>query len=394
LALSGVPLRDRGSIEALIACALPPGSPEISHRIQAAFRTDFDLAKLRELARYHRVDPVLCLRIITYAADSFTGPIIAGLREDLRVRTARNLAAAGELIGVMRRFHSAGIPALPHKGPLLALIAYRDLGLRSFDDLDLLVRDADLPRALSLLEECGYTREPALAWLSPDALQRWTGEVSCHPASGHPIDLHWKLTPPHYILQLDPKMLWSHTATVSLAGFGITTIAPEALFLFLSVHGAKHCWEAIGWLADLAWLLDSAPQFDWELTQRLAAESHCERPLHLAASLIADVFGSTVGIVQDSTLDALHRRVIDRWYSAPAETPRSPELLSFAAGLARRKSDLLTHLYGLLFHPTEIDWRAHRLPERLFFLYGPARALRLAGKYLFRARNPAAKTIQ
>jgi hypothetical protein len=49
-------------------------------------------------------------------------------------------------------------------------------------------------------------------------------------------------------------------------------------------------------------------------------------------------------------------------------------------------------LFGLIFAPTEIDWKTRRLPEGLFWLYAPLRAVRLLGKYLL--RGPAANTIQ
>jgi len=351
------------------------------------------------LASDHRVLPLLYKRLTAYAPELLPPERLAEFDQDFRLHAARGLQAAGQLIGLFKRFESAGIPVLPHKGPLLALAAYGDLGLRRFEDLDLLVNAKDLSNAIALLAEHGYHPAGELAWLSPSVLLRWTGEMTyTSPASSFPVDLHWRLTPTHYTVQIDPRFLWSSRATVTIAGTEVSTLSPEALFLLLAVHGAKHGWESIGWLADLAWLVDArlpdANRFDWERVRKLAMEAHCERPLQLAAALLERVFDVRVmdhlgtrrvaNPPQINNLphnDRLAERVVARWYNSPMESLRSTELFSFARAIARRKRDVVAHLFGLIFHPTEIDWRTRRLPEGLFWMYGPLRVLRLVRKY-------------
>ena len=305
---------------------------------------------------------------------------------DRRASAARSLYLAGELISLVKAFGVAEIPVLPHKGPLLAQAAYRDLALRDFNDLDLLVHPADLPRAITLLAELGYQPAAELAWLSPTALLRWTGEMSYASPRGVTVDLHWRLTPSHYTVQLDPEILWRHQTSLTIAGSQLPTLSTEALLLLLSVHGAKHGWEAMGWVADIAWLLDANPGVKWDAVMDLAAETQCERVVELAASLVKAVFE---GATPDSRLC---RRVLDRWYNGPLESPRSPELFSFAAALAGHRGDSLKHLLGVTFCPTEIDWRERRLPESLFWLYAPLRIARLTGKYLL--KTPPANTMK
>jgi len=98
---------------------------------------------------------------------------------------------------------------------------------------------------------------------------------------------------------------------------------------------------------------------------------------------VQDVFHLALpDLPADPAVTGLQHRVIARWYEAAAESPKSPELFSFAAALARRRSDSLKHLFGLLFHPTELEWSRRHLPESLFWLYAPGRAARLFNKYL------------
>jgi hypothetical protein len=64
----------------------------------------------------------------------------------------------------------------------------------------------------------------------------------------------------------------------------------------------------------------------------------------------------------------------------PAE-PESLEITTFNARLAERTWKKVRHYAALLKAPTEVELELLPLPERLFFLYYPLRAARLALKY-------------
>jgi hypothetical protein len=372
-------------IDALIASAAPASRPELVPRLRSAFSRSIDHGRLLALAGFHRMQPLLYTRIAEHAPDLIPDSILAQLENEFRAGVARNLQLTGSLIHVVRAFDAAGIAVLPHKGPLLAQAAYGDLAMREFADLDILIHPSDLPRAIAILAELGYRVNDRLTWLKPSALLRWTCEMSYISPRGVAVDLHWRLTPRHYTVQLNPEILWRSRTTVTIAGSELPTLLPASQLLLLAVHGAKHCWEAIGWLADVAWLAATHPEA-WQVALELADETGCRRVVELARSLTESVFeGKPLS-------DPLCRRVLDRWYSGTTETPRSPELLSFAGALAPSRLATARHLWGVLFWPTELDWKARRLPEGLFWAYGPMRAARLAGKYLL--RTPAAKTIQ
>ena len=369
-------------IEILIACARPDFNNQTGLR-RSLLSTPVNWSHLGDLAHYHRVKVLVYTRLATHAADLVPSAFLSAMADEFRAGATRNLHLTAELIAIARAFAEAGIPVIPHKGPLLAQAAYGDLAMRQFADLDLLVHPADLSRSITVLAGLGYFPPSDLAWLSPGTLLKWTGEMPYTSPEGTGVDLHWRLTPSHYTVQLDPEILWQNRISVRLAGSEVSSVGPEALLLLLAVHGAKHCWESIGWLADVAWLLSASPNFDWRLTMGLADESNCQRPLLLAASLLENVFQVALpDLPADPAVTGLQKRVISRWYESAAETPKSPELFSFAAALARRRRDSLRHLFGLLFHPTELEWSRHHLPESLFWLYAPGRGARLLGKYL------------
>jgi hypothetical protein len=339
------------------------------------------------------VRPLLFKCLSAFGPDFFPHELLTEWENEFRNNAARNLQLTAELITICNRFAAAGIPVIPHKGPLLAQVAYGDLALREYTDLDLLVHSSDLPEAVQLLADFGYLPPPGTAWLPARTIMRWTGEMTYSSARETAVDLHWELTPDHYPLRINPEILWNALTSITIGGAVLPSLSPEAYLLLLSVHGAKHCWESIGWLADIAWLIHANPKLDWHALMEMAAESGCERAVLLAASLVRDLYQSplpdwvSTQIEKDGSIATLKQRVTTRWSRHSLQSPQSPELLAFASALARRKRDALRHLLGVAFYPTEADWSVLRLPEAAFPLYFAVHAGRLAAKYVLRWDN-------
>lgn len=104
---------------------------------------------------------------------------------------ARHWGVVTELMAldILARLESAGIPAVPLKGSILARQLYRDVAARTSVDLDLLVAPQDLAGAVVALQEIGWR------WL-PD-VPRSDGLPLLHETLIHPvlprIELHWRV---------------------------------------------------------------------------------------------------------------------------------------------------------------------------------------------------------
>ena len=69
---------------------------------------------------------------------------------------AHNAVLFQELERILRMLEAAGIPVIVLKGAALAQTIYPDIALRPMTDLDLLVLQKDLDRAVTLIRESGY----------------------------------------------------------------------------------------------------------------------------------------------------------------------------------------------------------------------------------------------
>src|SRR5437870_4666302 len=63
-------------------------------------------------------------------------------REERQRNARRNLLMLRELLEVLDLFAEHSVPALPYKGPILAAVEYGNVSLRTFCDLDILVKTA------------------------------------------------------------------------------------------------------------------------------------------------------------------------------------------------------------------------------------------------------------
>ena len=353
--------------------------------------SDLDWAAAIELAREHLVLPLLALALDeTHAApaDEF-----ARVRESFESTAQSNLALSSELVRLLELFQPAGVPVVPLKGPTLAEHLYGDVTLRSFSDLDLLIQRRDVLRTKRLLEGRGYRLTSTPHWNSEAAVLRARdSQLSfVHAERLIAIDLHWRLLPEYYPAALETLQVWRDLRTVSFAGRQIPALRPEQLLLFLSAHGAKHHWERLGWICDVACLIRAEPNLDWELVLRGAEEFGSSRMLAvslmlasgLASAELPTSVAQRIGRVPGAA--ALSAGIRTRLTGKPPGTGTTLESARFAWRFFDRHTKAMAAVAGILFVPTEAEYRALQLPSPLYALYYPYRLLRLGTKYAARA---------
>ena len=80
----------------------------------------------------------------------FPKTILAQLRESFRSNVQNSLLLTAELLKLVELFAASRINAIPFKGPVLAAAVYKDLSLRQFSDLDVLVQPGRHPQSREL----------------------------------------------------------------------------------------------------------------------------------------------------------------------------------------------------------------------------------------------------
>jgi hypothetical protein len=200
------------------------------------------------------------------------------------------------------------------------------------------------------------------------------------------VEFHTERTLRNFPTPIDLAELTARLMTVEIGGQRLRTFSTEDTLVMLCVHGAKHFWERLGWVLDIA-KLASAQEVDWTLLARIAAKMECTRVLHLGLYLAHDLFAAPVPetlleeISDDRTVRELAEKVYARYAdlsdAAAGVLPRAVFRIRLRDGIGQG----LRHTLRLAMSPTESDRQTVRLPRWLSPLYMLVRPWRLLREY-------------
>lgn len=151
-----------------------------------------------------------------------------------------NLVLLSELERVARVFARHGIDWVVLKGLPLASRVYGSIADRLSVDNDILVRGADVVRAMAALTEAGYTSAPGRA-LDADRASTFQHPMRRTIEAGITarLELHWNAFPPH-LFAASEELLWSHVEPYSLGMLELHVFDPTLTLVHLASHFVQH----------------------------------------------------------------------------------------------------------------------------------------------------------
>ena len=346
------------------------------------------LESLLRIALRHRLVPLLYWQLNAICPEAVPRLFLDRLRDLYQANARRNVSLTIHLLKILDIFGVHGVPVISYKGPTLAAANYGNLALRQFDDLDLLVHNVDVPRAKELLISLGYQPYPPLTDAQEAVLLRaYCERLFIRNSDRVFIDLHWATTPTYLSFSRDAERLWTRLERFSLGDVTIPTVSPEDLLLILCAHGAKHAWERLCWIGDIAGLICRAKPLDWPWILDQARVLGSGRMLFLGLALASDVIEvplpeTILSRVQaDPVVKALAIQVRQRLFLDPScpigILKRTIFYLRAMEGLTERARYCLAQM----MISTPGDWALLPLPGPLFPLYAVLRPIRLLAKY-------------
>ena len=266
-------LRTLCDADAACALAVAVGDPGV------------DWKAVCRLADAERVAPLLSRAL--RPLPTVPAEVARRLRDAHHRAAASNLLLRRELTGVLQALDGAGIPALVLKGAALAETVYPNIALRPMQDLDLLLWQRDLPRALATLAGLGFAADRVEARTGTGAA--YENEWHLHKQRGRKttIEIHWSLfDSPHYQSALAMDWFWDTADTAMIADTPARMLGPEAQLLHLCGHlRLHHRGDELLWLYDVAQVIAAwHARIDW----RSLLEQACRFDLVLS---LRDVLG-------------------------------------------------------------------------------------------------------
>ena len=367
---------------ALLECAAPRAKFE---RLANLSKSSIAWSKLIQLAEDHRLIPTLAERAMSLDLASIQPGTRAALRDAQRAHAVRALQLTAELFHVLGRFTDVGIETLTTKGPALSVRCYGDPGMRQYSDLDLIVREKDIRRATQAMFDLAY--EPRVSLTAIDA-RKIPGEYAFRKPGTHLlVEFHSERTFRYHPHPLHIERLFERRASVTIDGRDVPALSLEDELVLICVHGAKHFWERLMWIADVAALISSTQPPDWDRAMAAAGEVGAERILHLGLRLASDVLGTKLpahvegNVRSDRAVSKLAAQIESHLAS---RDPRGIGILQRAVFRVRMCGGSLAgaaYLLRLSLSPTEEDWAPGKEGNRPAIFDAISRPLRLARKH-------------
>jgi len=365
----------------LLECAKPrPDSSHLSQYLAGPLQWPV----LITLADDHGTLALTAARLLDHAEIAIPADSLAQIRAWRRNQALFTLNLTGEMFRLFTNFANAGLEALVTKGPVLSQRCYADPGLRQYGDLDLIVRDRDVLRFTERMNALGYEgRIPVAAIQS----KKIPGEyVFRHSRSKLLVELHTELTFRYHPRPLPIERLFARQVHVAFDGSAIPALSLEDELVLICIHGAKHFWERLIYIADVAAFL-ARQELNWDQLFAAAAEVEAQRMLRAGLGLAESLLDAplppqiSAAVHCDSAVARLTAQ-ITRWLPAAGSAP--PGIFERAFFRMRMRGNLLSgvpYLFRLSMSPTEDDWVPGEESRRHWFLDAFGRPFRLVKKY-------------
>jgi hypothetical protein len=367
--------------ELLLCCVRTRVDKDTARRIGELVRGPLDWPSVVGAAIRHGVASLLYRTLDTVAREAVPPTTREQLSDRFQATTLQNRFLAAQLVEIRGLLTSDGLRGLAFKGPSLALAVYRDVSLRAFHDLDVLVDPSEFARAQSVLIRHGFRMA---------ADHGWQGSFV---RGGVCVDLHRALAPIGFPIGVDFQEYWRRRRVVRVDGTGIETFSAEDLLVVLAIQAAKDAWGdrlRLATICDIAELIAGSRSLDWALIERVATQMRVRDIVTFALGLARDFFGTPLPARFAARLTRNHAIV-----RAVAETratlldegkkddPSRLRGIEFHAHVRECLRDRLLPFWrrGKLLTPNAADYAFRPLPSWLSFLYYATRPFRLLRRY-------------
>jgi putative nucleotidyltransferase-like protein len=381
------PGASRPELELNLCCGRALIDPAAKERVRLLIRNGLNWPDAVAIAERHRLSPVVYEILAGTARDLISPDELQVLRQATAPSMTAGMVLLRELLHLYQLFEAAQIPVIPYKGPLLAWVAYGNFLRREYLDLDFVVQQKYIPDVVDVLKSAGYrpTFDPREAHGGQNGFAPGQYSFKSHP---HKIlaEFHTERTLRYFPTPIDFQELTGRLMTVEIGEQRLRTFSVEDTLVMLCVHGAKHFWERLGWVLDIA-KLATAQEVDWALVTRIAAKMESKRVLLLGLYLAHDLFDAPLPerlleeIARDRTVQELAEKVYEQYagISDPGAgvLPRALFRVRLRDGIGQG----LRHTLRLAMSPTESDRQTVRLPNWLTPLYMLVRPYRLLREY-------------
>ena len=175
----------------------------------------------------------------------------------------KNLKLIQVFSEVTGRFLQKGIEVMPLKGITYLYRFYEDPSRRPMLDIDLLVREEDIPRIHQVMEELGARQRTGM---HSDFLDSLMHHLPPMTYKGAMIEFHTRFFRKTSSFSLSAESAWRESQEAELFNQKVRILKPECHLVYITLHAWNHMVKGrfkLIWLADVIRYLQKT-EIDWK----------------------------------------------------------------------------------------------------------------------------------
>lgn len=366
-------------------------APQAEERIEEIVASNPDWNSIQHLAEKHGLVPLLN-EVISELRLSVPKEVEQAIQTQCRDHAVQNLQYINQLQLLTNKFRGADLRVIPYKGPVIAELAYSDVSLRWFGDLDFLVAEEDVVRVCEILQQEGY-HQTEFTGISPselleNSLFRWEGEFHFSDHDGTYVDIRNQFVGKSPEREAIVSDLWDRRSTVTVSGETIPALSPEDRLLILLAHGTKHAWCRLSWTYDITLLLKQ--NVDWHVLLDRAARYGWKTAALLGLAVVASLAGIDIPefirqeIAEDRRARLGSSFICERFATDPTGESLDTDPWTTILLLNNTPREALSELIDVAVSPWPIDYNWISLPPKYYPLYYFLRPMRIVAETIRR----------
>jgi len=305
----------------------------------------------------------------------------------------QNMLMTSELIKVMKILKENNIEVISFKGPVLSQMAYGDITLRQYCDLDILVKSGNLLEISELFKKNKFDTIDSVSLLKNDSYLNSDNDFSFFTTTNTHIELHWKLFREKIGKNLTYEEYFTQTQNININNSMIPTLSCEQLFVYLCLHGSKHGWERIEWIVDIYYLIE-LNKIDWTKLIEVSKKMHCEISLFLGLKLIKTFFYTKYPknidmLINNDLIKNLVSETISflsNDFVLKEDYNKYQQINLYQLKLISNKKQKIEHIIFTYFSITRNDYLLFPLPKYLNFLHYLIKPFRVLSKMILKGK--------
>lgn len=338
-----------------------------------------------ELAEAHGVLVILARGLRESKFEGVPRDAQEQLLNRIRMQQLFSLGMTAELFRILQALSAARIETVLVKGPVTSLLAYEDPAARTYVDLDLLIRQRESYAAWQCMLDLGFHADiPEVAIRAGKIPGEYLFQK---PSNNCTVELHTENTFRYYPKPMHIEELFARKRALLLDGREIPSLSLEDELVLNCVHGAKHFWEWLMWVSDVAAIVAKHREIDWYQARHAAAEVGASRILRVGVQVGAMLFGMELPaelaeeIRNDPASKSLCRQILGWLPYAGTAPPPLPQRAMFRLRMAGGGITGAAYLTRLSLSPTQEDWESGAEESRSWLWDAVRRPFRLLRKY-------------